>query len=278
MLARFGLAGRPDGSKDAVDAVERTAALGLQAMELQFVRDVRQRDEVARAVRQRAEELDILLSAHGPYYISLASASTETVEKSRDWLLRAARAADAAGAWILVLHAGTYGKRSGTETSAMIAANVLACREQLDREGNGIVLGLETPGKVAAWGSIAEVHEIMGQVRGVQPVLDLAHLHARGRGAMGTVTAFAAVLREYGLRPTERTHCHFSGIEFTAAGEKRHLPLDSLSPDFRHFASAFVPAEGRLTVISETPNPQEGARSMLEQWRAAGGRVGGSLK
>ncbi|MEI6797302.1 MAG: TIM barrel protein [Methanomassiliicoccales archaeon] len=261
-----------------MDAVERAAALGLSAMELQFVRDVRQRDEVARAVRQRAEELDILLSAHGPYYISLASASPETQEKSRDWLLRAARAADAAGAWILVVHAGTYGKRTREETSALIAANVLACREQLDEEGNDIVIGLETPGKVAAWGAIAEVHEVMGQVRGVQPVLDLAHLHARGRGALRTVADFEAVLREYGLRPTERLHCHFSGIEFTAAGEKRHLPLDSLNPDFRHFASAFVPADGKLTVISETPQPQEGARLMLEQWRAAGGRVGGSLK
>jgi deoxyribonuclease-4 len=278
MWARFGLAGRPDGSKDAVDAVERAAALGLQAMELQYVRDVRQRDDVARAVRRRAEELDILLSAHGPYYISLASSSPETVEKSRDWLLRAARAADAAGAWILVVHAGTYGKRDQEETSAMITANVLACREQLDREGNGIVIGLETPGKVAAWGSIAEVQAVMGQVHGVQPVLDLAHLHARGRGVLHTAADFEAVLREYGLRPTDRVHCHFSGIEFTAAGERRHLPLEALSPDFRHFASAFVPGDGKVTVISETPRPQDGALSMLEQWQAAGGRVGGSLK
>lgn len=273
MMARFGLAGRPDGSKDGTDAVQRAAAMGLQAMELQFVRNVQQRPEAARAIRQKAEELDILLSAHGPYYISLASPSAETEEKSVDWLLRAARAADAAGAWILVVHAGTYGDRSGEETTAMICRNVARCREQLDSEGNRIVIGLETPGKKAAWGTIAEVHQVMKQVKRVQPVIDLAHVHARSGGGLKAARDFAEVARQYMLLPTERIHCHYSGIEFTTAGEKRHLPLEADSPDFRHFAEAFVPLEGRMTVISETPRPEEGALAMLERWRAAGGKL-----
>jgi deoxyribonuclease-4 len=278
MISRFGLAGRPEGSKDGADAVERAAAMGLQAMELQYVRNVQQRPEAAEAIRKKAEELDILLSAHGPYYISLASSSAETEAKSIDWLLRAARAADAAGAWILVIHAGTYGDRSQEETTEMIAGNVARCRDQLDSEGNNIVIGLETPGKKAAWGTIAEVHQVMDRVKGVQPVIDLAHVHARSGGGLKGVEDFAAVMREYMLRPTKRVHCHFSGIEYTGAGEKRHLPLESRSPDFGHFASVCIPLQGVMTVISETPSPEEGALAMLERWRAGGGGTGGSLK
>jgi deoxyribonuclease-4 len=278
MLARFGLAGRPEGSRDAVDALEKVAAMGLQAMELQYVRNVQQRPEAAREIKRRAAELDILLSAHGPYYISLASESAETEAKSMDWLLRAARAADAAGAWILVVHAGTYGKRGAEETTEMITRNVALCREQLDNEGNDIVIGLETPGKRAAWGTLAEVHQVMRSVHGVQPVIDLAHVHARSGGSLRGIKDFQSVLEEYARTPTGRMHCHFSGIEFTAAGERRHLPLESRSPDFGQFAAALLFREGQVTVISETPAPEAGALSMLEQWRASGGATGGSLK
>jgi hypothetical protein len=36
--------------------------------------------------------------------------------------------------------------------------------------------------------------------------------------------------------------------------------------------------QGVMTVISETPSPEEGALAMLERWRAGGGGTGGSLK
>jgi deoxyribonuclease-4 len=269
MIARFGLAGRPEGSRDAVDAVARAAALGLSAMELQFVRDVRQRDDVARAVRAKASELDIILSAHAPYYINLAAITPEAEAKSIDWLMRAARAADAAGAWILVVHAGTYGGRSPRQATEQIARNAAVCREQLDAEGNGIAIGLETPGKKGAWGSIHEIHEVMAQVEGVQPVLDMAHLHARGGGALRAARDFSAVIDEYMAMPTHVIHCHFSGIEYTAAGERRHLPMESRSPDFLLMVEALKARTGTMTVISETPRPEEGAVKMKGLWDTA---------
>jgi len=60
-----------------------------------------------------------------------------------------------------------------------------------------------------------------------------------------------------------RLHCHFSCIEYTAKGEKRHLRLDAREPDFDLLVQC-VKGSGRdLTIISETPAPSEDAVRML---------------
>jgi sugar phosphate isomerase/epimerase len=95
-MIRFGPAGYPEGAKGGESAVELVRKKGLDAMELQFGRQVNLSDERADAIRRKAEELDVRLSAHAPYYISFNSVP-ETYEKSKEWVMRTARVASKAG-------------------------------------------------------------------------------------------------------------------------------------------------------------------------------------
>ena len=55
----IGPAGYPPGSKDVVDAVRRTHGLGLNALEVQFVRNVHMAEDKAHDARILAERLGV---------------------------------------------------------------------------------------------------------------------------------------------------------------------------------------------------------------------------
>jgi deoxyribonuclease-4 len=261
----IGPAGYPPGSADMVDAVRRVHGLGLNALEVQFVRNVQMAEGKAHEARLLAERLGVRLSAHAPYYISLSSPSMETVAKSREWILRAARAAHALGAWIVVVHAASYTGAPSAAVTDNVVMELTKCREVLDMERNPVVMGLETMGKKGQWGTIDEIHEVMGRVKGVQPVVDFAHIHARGGGSLRGEEGFQVVFDRYDARPTARIHCHFSGIEFTGAGERNHLPLSSNSPDYAPLRNILKKRNEDITLICETPNPSEDAGIMRDR-------------
>ncbi len=258
----IGPAGYPPGSVDVVDAVRRTHGLGLNALEVQFVRNVQMAEDKAHDARTLAERLGIRLSAHAPYYISLNSPSGETVAKSREWILRTARAAHALGAWIVVVHAASYAGSSSAAVTEKVVTELTKCREVLEMERNPVVIGLETMGKKGQWGALGEIQEVMGRVKGVQPVVDFAHIHARSGGALRGEEEFQAVFDRYDVRSTARMHCHFSGIEYTEAGERNHLPLSSNSPDYAPLRNILNKRNEDITLICETPDPTRDAGIM----------------
>ena len=258
----IGPAGYPPGSADVVDAVRRTHGLGLNALEVQFVRNVQMAEDKAHDARLLAERLGVRLSAHAPYYISLNSPTEETVAKSREWILRTARAAYALGAWIVVVHAASYTGSSSEAVTDKVVTELTKCREVLEMERNPVVIGLETMGKKGQWGALEEIHEVMGRVAGVQPVVDFAHIHARSGGSLRGEESFQAVFDRYDVHPTARMHCHFSGIEFTAAGERNHLPLSSNSPDYAPLRNILNQRNEDITLICETPDPSGDAGIM----------------
>ena len=62
---RFGPAGYPPGSKSPKDAMDTIVSLGLDALEVEFVRGVRVSEESARANGRLAAERDIRRCAPG---------------------------------------------------------------------------------------------------------------------------------------------------------------------------------------------------------------------
>jgi deoxyribonuclease IV len=262
----IGPAGYPPGSKGAVQAVENVQALGLNALEVQFGRSVNLSLERAKELGQRARELNISLSAHAPYYINF-NASEENQAKSDKWILDSLRATDACGGRIVVVHAASYMGRSSESTTRAVVTGLKRVRRVVEDEGLGPIIGLETMGKTGSWGTLEEIAAVMAEVEGIEPVTDFAHIHARGRGCLRTAQDFKKVLDELLSIHKGRLHCHFSCIEYTDKGEKRHLLLENNEPDFGHLAQLLPKAGRDITIISETPDPSGDAvrmRRMLE--------------
>lgn len=266
----FGPAGVPPSAKSTEEGVRLVSGLGLNALEVEFVRGVRMREEEARRVGRTAAELGVRLSAHAPYYVNLNSRDAGTIKRSKEHILLTMRIASAMGARIVVVHAGFYSDMPSEAATEMVAQGVAELRERADDAGcSGVVLGLETMGRKASWGTFSEIRSVCSRVENVQPVVDFAHLHARGRGSLRTAGDFGKVMAEFERFKAPFLHAHFTGIEWGPSGEKRHLEVSAASPDFRLLAPLLLEKSYDIALVCESPLMEKDALLMKSIARAA---------
>jgi deoxyribonuclease-4 len=253
-MLRFGPAGVPEAARSAEEGVRLVASLGLSAMEVEFVRGVRMKAEEARRAGRAAADLDVRLSAHAPYYINLNSRDKEIIRKSKEHILLTMERAGDLGAAIIVVHGGFYSEMPSEAATEIIARGVAEVRERADAAGlSGVVLGLETMGRKASWGTFREMRRACSGVKNVQPVVDFAHLHARGEGSLRKPEDFAGVFAEFERFRAPFLHAHFTGIEWNHTGERRHLEVSSASPDFAMLAPLLRDRPYDITLVCESP-------------------------
>lgn len=279
---RFGPAGYPAAAKKPEGALEYTRGIGLDALEVEFVRGARIKPERAREIGAKARELDIRLSCHAPYFISFNSDNPETREKSVEWVTSTARAAHELGAYIIVIHAASYGKSPGTALDS-VCDGLRRSKDILDDEGiRDVVLGVETMGKTGQFGTLKEIAEVIDRVDGVRPVLDVAHVHARDRGCLRSEKDMAELTGEFFSLSGPIAHFHISCIKYGEKGEISHLPLEAKDPDMSMLARVLMDSDHDCTFISESPLIEKDAvvfRDMFPRYRRprSGPQGAGSL-
>jgi deoxyribonuclease-4 len=134
-------------------------------------------------------------------------------------------------------------------------------------------IGPETMGKPSQLGSLDEVLRICEEVEQTQLVIDWSHLHARDVGRFRTLEDFRRVIEKIegrlGTEAARNMHCHFSKIEFTDKGERRHHTLEEerYGPNFELLASIIVEFKLRPVIISESPLLDVDAARMRDIFR-----------
>lgn len=235
---------------------------GLDAFEYEAVhwgKKPQMRKEEAEKLEYEARQNDVWLSLHGSYFINFCGKNT-IVEDSKQRLTACATAAEWMGAHVVVFHPGVYGKMPHERALKMC---VEALREVVDRvESLGIrnvKIGPETMGRIYQLGSLEEVLTLCETVERTQLVIDWSHLHARDFGRFRKVDDFRKVVERIenrlGTEAVKTMHCHFTKIEFTDKGERRHRTLEEprYGPDFRLLAKVIVEFDMKPTIISESP-------------------------
>ena len=97
----------------------------------------------------------------------------------------------------------------------------------------------ETMGKVNQLGTLYEVLELCKIDERIIPCIDFGHLNARDLGILKTKDDFEKIFLEIknqlGSDRFNNFHSHFSKIEYTTGGEKRHLTFEDnvYGPDFQ---------------------------------------------
>ncbi|MEM2987410.1 MAG: TIM barrel protein [Candidatus Bathyarchaeia archaeon] len=263
---RFGPAGVPPSFRamkaSLTDIPRLLREEGLDAFEYQAVRwgvKPQMRREEAENLGLKAKENDVLLSLHGSYFINLCG-EKETIEASKDRLIACAAASQWMGSKIVVFHPGFYGRKSPKD---VFKACLEALKDVVGRLRSlsitDVRIGPETMGKPTQFGSLEEVLALCEQVEQTQPVIDWAHLHARERGRFKTVDDFRIVVEEIerrlGTEIVKNMHCHFTKVEFTDKGERRHHTMDEAGygPEFEMLARVIADFRLNPVIISESP-------------------------
>lgn len=286
---RFGAGGNSDGFyaagyKSSLDACEYLFGMGLTAYEYEATHGVRLSDAFCVSMAKSAKLFDIALSIHAPYYINLASPDSAIREKSVMHLLKALRAADKMGAERVVFHPGTVGEQNreqALESAAELLEQVvnLAEHEGLLRQ---IYLCPETMGKPGQLGTLGEVLRLCEICNMVRPTVDFAHIHALGGGSLKERRDFERILhkiaRKLGEDAVNNLHIHFSPIEYTKGGEKRHriLAEKQFGPDFGYLAEILAEQGWCPTIICESAGTQdEDAVAFYRMYMGALSNIGG---
>jgi len=244
MSAKFGPAGNSEsfsamGYKSSLQVPEYIIKMGLDCFEYQCGRGVNIGEEKATQLGKIANEKGITLSLHAPYYISMSSVEEEKRLNSIKYILDSAKAVNAMGGDRIVVHTGSCGKISREKALELAIDTMKKAVDALDNEGlSNIHICPETMGKVNQLGTLDEVLELCTIDERLIPCIDFGHLNARDLGILKTKEdfekIFVAIKNKLGEDRLKSFHSHFSKIEYTTGGEKKHLTFaDTVyGPDF----------------------------------------------
>jgi len=276
---RFGTVGSPTGTPKkpggSIGAIQFSRSIGLTAFELGWVQSVRVSEDTCALIKQTAGEQDVGISVHAPYFINL-NAKDDEWPKSRKRLMDAAHYGNLAGASDIIFHPGSYFELPPEEVLKVAIPRLKGCVDELRKAGNPVTIRPETMGKSAMLGSAADTLEMAKSIRGVEPCLDFAHLHARpGDGSMNTYEEWSALLKAYqkalGKPALKHLHIHLSGIEYGPKGEKNHLKLAEADLNLKDLFQALYEFGCAGRILCESPIMEEDALNMKKAWMKVSG-------
>lgn len=263
-MIRFGPSGNSDsfyeeGFKSSVQMPAWLTSKGLNAYEYSCTKGVKVGEATAREIGQQAESNNIFVSIHAPYYINMSSEEEDKRENSKRYIMETLQVAKWMGAKRIVVHTGSTSKL-GREKSLELAIQVLKETLQMsDAAGFGdISICPEVLGKHNQLGTLEEIMEMCKIDERLIPTVDFGHIHARGLGILNSQEDFEKVIdyieNSIGKERAKRIHCHFSRIEFSKGGEKKHWNFadKQFGPEFEHLAPVLVNRQMEPVIICES--------------------------
>lgn len=255
----FGPAGVTPGARaiSTTAGIERIAELGLDCMELEFVKGVKMSKETALTVAEMAKNKKVVLTAHGPYFVNLNAREQEKIKASQERILQTARIASLCGTISIVFHAAFYMGDPPCQVYDQVKKQLQSITSQLRDEGNHVWVRPEVTGKTSQFGTLEEVIELSAEVEGIAPCIDFAHWHAR-TGKFNSYDEFTFVFKQVesklGKQALDNMHIHVSGIAYGKYGEIKHLSLVESDFNYTDFIQALSDYKVKGVVICESPD------------------------
>jgi len=205
-----------------------------------------------RQLKAMADELDVELSIHTPYYMDLVGEG-ELSFRSMDSIRWGGLMAQELGASVVVTHMGLYGDVTPKTAQKHIIEKMKTLTKWYRKQGVQVPLGLELSGRQEIFGSLPEVVKLCKDLDGVIPVVNFAHYHARESGMLKEPKDFNKLLDEAWEYSDGNLYSHFSGVEHEGGNEKRFTSIKKGDLRFEPLAEAIVDRNQPITIISGSP-------------------------
>lgn len=251
-------------------ALEILEEMNLDGMEVEFVHGVRMSDETREFLKKTASAKNLVLTAHGPFYINLNSREEEKIEASVQRIIDTASTANDFGGYSITYHAAFY----MGQDKEVVYNRVLKETEKIVQylEDNNLKMWIrpETTGKSTQWGDYEEIIRLSKEFEQVLPCIDFSHIHARTGGEYNTYDEFCKVLDRIGTElgdfALHNFHAHLAGIEYTAKGEKKHLNLDDSDMNYKDLMKALKEFGVKGALVCESPNIETDAKILKDYY------------
>jgi len=231
---------------ETLQGLQHIKDVGLNAVEIEFVRQVYMTNEVAKQAGALIKKLKLKTSIHAPYFINLASEEKPKIHASINRILQSCERGHYLGADYIVFHPGYYGKKNPTETYEIIKNAILDMQKTIKQKKWKVNLAPETTGKVSVFGNLDETLQLVKETK-CHFTIDFAHLKARHQGKINYPEIFDKI------KNFPHIHAHFSGIEWSAKGERKHLL--TTKQDLLPLLKEILKRKTDITIINESPDP-----------------------
>lgn len=205
-----------------------------------------------RQLKVMADELDVALSIHTPYYMDLVGEG-ELSFRSMDSIKWGGLMAQELGATVVVTHMGLYGGVTPKTAQKHIKDKIQKLTKWYRKKGISVPIGLELSGRQEIFGALPEVVKTCREIDGVVPVVNFSHYHARESGILREPKDFAKLLDEVEDYVSGAVYTHFSGVEHEGGNEKRFTSIKKGDLRFEPLAEAIVDRNRPITIISGSP-------------------------
>jgi deoxyribonuclease-4 len=260
MEIRFGPSGL-GGKEEAISILKKYHGLGLKACEVAFTYGVYLDKKSAEEIGKKANELDIFLSIHAPYYVNLNSEDSEKIEASKKRILDCCEIghllSNEKHKTPIVFHAGFYSGIKPEEAFQNFKKELIELMSEIKRRNLNVLLCPEVMGKRNVFGSIEEISNLVEET-GCSFCIDFAHILARY-----DKNNFESIEEHFGK--FKEWHCHFSGIVYGDKGEKNHRHTEER--EWKNLLNFLKGLNKKITIISEAPNPIGDAKEGMEIFR-----------
>jgi len=227
-----------------IEGVKKCSEVKLGAMEVEFTYGVRMSNEDAKKLGELNRKLKIKLSVHGPYYINLASEEKKKIEDSKKRIQDSCERAHYFGAKYVVFHAAFYGKRTEEEIYQLVKKGILDLQKIIEKNKWNVILCPETTGKKSQFGTVDELLRLSKET-GCFYCIDFSHILARNNGKID----YAELMKKL----PQKIQSHFSGIEYSEKGERRHILVDL--NEFKKIKNEAEKQKKEIILICESPDP-----------------------
>ena len=201
-----------------------------------------------------AKNLDIALSIHAPYYMDFVEFGPLT-EKCIENIKYSAILADQFGGSMVVTHVGFYGTLPKEAAYSRIKSNFESLLQWWKELKIKPRLGIETSGRQDLFGSLDDVVKLCSDINSpLLPVLNFAHLHARGNGLFKKKVDFqVAINTVINYIPDKYLYMNFSGVDYEHGNELRHTPIKKSDMKFELVADILLDNAYDATIICSSP-------------------------
>ena len=245
---------------------------GLDGMEVEFVHGVRMTDETRKFLKETAKEKNLILTAHGPFYINLNSKEEEKVEASVQRIVDTASAANDFGGYSITYHAAFYMGKDKETVFEQVKTQTQKIVDILNKNNIKMWIRPETTGKSTQWGDYEEIIKLSKEFEQVLPCVDFSHIHARTGGEYNTYDEFCKILYRIGTKlgdfALNNFHAHLAGIDYTAKGEKRHLILEDSDMNYKDLLKAMKEFGVKGALVRESPNIETDTKILKDYYES----------
>ncbi len=248
-----------EGHKSTLEAPKWLFERGLNIYEYECGQGVRISSDTAKKFGEEARKYEIEISVHAPYFISLASVDEVKRDNSINYILQTLKVAREMGGRKIVVHPGSCSKQD-REEAFLLACETMkkAVKAAYDNGFSDMVICPETMGKINQIGTVDEIIRMCKIDDILVPTIDFGHVNAREMGSLKCEADYEDIIKkmidELGFEKVRNFHVHFSKIEYTKGGEKRHLTFSDnvYGPEFEPLARVLKKYNLEPTVICES--------------------------